>query len=167
MDNKKKLEAAGTSLLDLVKTHARSTKKRFLRGVFEQVEESLKQGVPTKIIVESLRKNGLDITDGYFTSAMSQIRKEKGTARISKPKIGNPSSSTENAPPANSTEPDTKAEKKEPDTKVEKTELGAGGENPMETNQGGTGSKKPKIRTRKDLRNAKKSGNEETDQFIN
>lgn len=105
MDDKKKLEAAGTSLLDLVETHARSTKKRFLRGVFEQVEESLKQGVPTKIIVESLRKNGLDITDGYFTSAMSQIRKEKGTARISKPEIGKPSSSPENAPPANSTEP--------------------------------------------------------------
>lgn len=38
---------------------------------------------------------------------------------------------------------------------------------PRETDPEKLGSEKPKIRTRKDLRNAKKSGNEETDQFIN
>lgn len=87
MDEQKTLEAAASSLLSLAAQHARNSKKRFLRGVFKQVEDSLKQRVPTKIIVESLNKSGLDITEAYFTSAMSQIRKENGISRAKKTKL--------------------------------------------------------------------------------
>lgn len=110
------------------KTEKPRTKKGVVRELFAEIEAANLLGYSLEDILKTMKDNGFDSSFKLqtFYSIMSKIRKERGTIR----KRG---SKSNNSPPT------------QPDTKAEETELGVGGEKPMETNplRALSGKKKP------------------------
>lgn len=127
-----------------------------LRDVFDDVERALQAGVKQAVVLAELHELGFTMTMASFKSALQRIRKERAEGAL-------PASSTRpTAWPA--TQPAT-AQGAAKAANLDERKMPE--EAPGETAPGDANSEKRKILSRKDLRKAKQSGNDELDQFIN
>lgn len=71
-----------------------------IRGAIDEIESAIKKDHSLKAIVEMLNANGIDVTYGYFKTALGRIRKERKRAKIREPTPGNSAVSIRAALPA-------------------------------------------------------------------
>lgn len=93
-------EDIGSRLRRLVENDKRPKMAR-MRDIFDDIENALKAKVPHLILVEELKKSGLDVSLKVFRTMLLRIRKERELENVRNPVNYQP-------PPANSTEPPNK-----------------------------------------------------------
>lgn len=155
MDKPKLLEA----LAALPESGVKRTKTGRLRELLPEIEAAQAAGYGNEAIAKALTEQGLEVSKRTLETMLSRIRKEmKERAEGARPTPATRSPVSSAGQPATAQGAAKAANLDERKMPQEAT----GETSPEEANSG-----KRKILSRKDLRKAKQSGDDEIDQFIN